>query len=277
MTQSWRRVLVCLVIIAAVSVLWPVSAQFGTTIVNLLQLNGTTVDTNSGNKSAGTQRVVIATDQPQFTNKLLVTPDANSAVNVAQINGVTPLMGAGNTGTGSPRVTIVTDQANFTTPLNVSDTASVNKIIWGSAQTVINTAVDVAASNFSATTTTFDNTTDSVVPYATRALAVGSFPDWAAAPVAGTVVDLYCLALNIDGTSDETDAPSGTAAGGAHYMGSWMIAAADALQRRAMVIDTSWIVQADCYFRNGTAQNMNNDAGTNATVKITPFVGRKTP
>jgi hypothetical protein len=71
------------------------------------------VDGNSGNKSAATLRVVIATDQPQLTNKILVTPDANSAVNVAQINGVTPLMGAGNTGTGSPRVTIASDQASI--------------------------------------------------------------------------------------------------------------------------------------------------------------------
>lgn len=83
------------------------------TSANIDQLAGTTTDTNSGNKSAGTLRVVLATDQPQLTNKLLVTPDANSAVNVAQINGVTPLMGAGNTGTGSPRVTIATDQAAF--------------------------------------------------------------------------------------------------------------------------------------------------------------------
>lgn len=76
----------------------------------------TTVDTNSGNKSASTLRVVLATDQPALTNKLLVTPDsvalpANQSVNVSQINGVTPLMGAGNTGTGSPRVTIASDQA----------------------------------------------------------------------------------------------------------------------------------------------------------------------
>lgn len=75
-----------------------------------------TVDTNSGNKSASTLRVVLATDQPALTNKLLVTPDsvalpANQSVNVSQINGVTPLMGAGNTGTGSPRVTIASDQA----------------------------------------------------------------------------------------------------------------------------------------------------------------------
>lgn len=43
--------------------------------MNESQISGTPVDTNSGTKSAGTQRVVIATDQPQLTNKLLVTPD----------------------------------------------------------------------------------------------------------------------------------------------------------------------------------------------------------
>lgn len=40
---------------------------------NVLQLAGTTVDTNSGNKSAGTQRVVIATDQPNLTTALNVS------------------------------------------------------------------------------------------------------------------------------------------------------------------------------------------------------------
>lgn len=78
---------------------------------NLAQIAGTTTDTNSGNKSAGTIRVVLATDQPALTNKLLVTPDANSAVNVAQINGVTTLMGNGATGTGSQRVTIASDNS----------------------------------------------------------------------------------------------------------------------------------------------------------------------
>lgn len=42
---------------------------------NVAQLAGTTTDTNSGTKSAGTLRVVLATDQPALTNKLLVTPD----------------------------------------------------------------------------------------------------------------------------------------------------------------------------------------------------------
>lgn len=99
----------------------PVSGTVTTTppanaSTNVAQVAGTAADTNSGVKSAGTLRVVLATDQPALTNKLLVTPDsvalpANQSVNVAQINGVTPLMGAGNTGTGSPRVTIATDQA----------------------------------------------------------------------------------------------------------------------------------------------------------------------
>lgn len=82
--------------------------------VNAAQLAGTATSVNSGTKDAGTLRVVIATDQPALTNKLLVTPDsvalpANQSVNVAQINAVTPLMGAGVTGTGSPRVTLATD------------------------------------------------------------------------------------------------------------------------------------------------------------------------
>jgi hypothetical protein len=51
---------------------------------NLKALNGTTVATNSGNKDAGTQRVVIATDQVQLTNALKVDPSAvTSPVSIA--------------------------------------------------------------------------------------------------------------------------------------------------------------------------------------------------
>lgn len=57
--------------------------------VNIFQTAGTAVDTNSGNKSAGTLRVVLATDQPQLANKLLVTPDANSTVDLTRIAGST--------------------------------------------------------------------------------------------------------------------------------------------------------------------------------------------
>jgi hypothetical protein len=77
----------------------------------------------------------------------------------------------------------------------------------------------------------------------------------------------------VDGTDDDTDAPSGTASGGARFLGAWVIAAADALQRRTIVISLAGFGAGGFvpYVKNGTAQNMNNDAGTNMVVKITPF------
>jgi len=51
----------------------PGAGNFAT---NTLQLGGTNIDTNSGTKSAGTQRIVIATDQPALTNALKVDGSA---------------------------------------------------------------------------------------------------------------------------------------------------------------------------------------------------------
>lgn len=59
----------------------PTAANFLATVTqgtspwvdNVSQLNGTTIDTNSGNKSAGTMRMVLATDQPNLTSALNVS------------------------------------------------------------------------------------------------------------------------------------------------------------------------------------------------------------
>lgn len=112
----------------------PVSGTVTTTppsnaSTNVAQLAGTTTSVNSGTKDAGTLRVVLATDQPALTNKLLVTPDsvalpANQSVNVSQINAVTPLMGNGTTGTGSQRVTIASDNTAFSVNAAVSGTVT---------------------------------------------------------------------------------------------------------------------------------------------------------
>src|SRR3990167_990702 len=120
------------------------------------------------------------------------------------------------------------------------------KAFYGTAQTLINTATDIAAGNFSgAPAASFDNTSDAAVPYAREALAMLEAPDWAAAPVAGTTVDLYGILNNIDGT--------------------------DALQRRQIKIDLQGATSIDFYIKNSTAQNMNNDGGTSCIVKITPL------
>lgn len=142
---------------------------------------------------------------------------------------------------------------------------------FGTAQTVIDSAVDIASGNFGSAGTIFDNTSDSSVPYATHALVVMSVPDFGSAPAAGSTIELWGLMQNVDGTSDETDAPSGTAQGGATYLGGMVVAAVDALQRRSFVISLEGITAFVPYIRNGTGVNMNNDGGTNLVVKITPF------
>lgn len=146
------------------------------------------------------------------------------------------------------------------------------KMLFGTAQTVINSAVDIAAGNFGgAPAAEFNNTNDSAVPYAPYAKAMAEFPDWGAAPVVGTVIELWGVLKDTDGTDDDTDAPSGTAPGGARYFGAWPVAGADALQRRTITISLLGVEKCDFYVKNGTAQNMNNDGGTSLVVKITPF------
>jgi hypothetical protein len=146
------------------------------------------------------------------------------------------------------------------------------KAFYGTAQTVINSATDIAAGNFSGSPAAeFDNTSDTAVPYAPLAKAVLAAPDWAAAPAAGTVVELWGVLKDVDGTSDDTDPPATTASNGARFFGAWVIAAVDALQRRTITISLDGVEKCDFYIRNGTAQNMNNDGGTSVIVKITPF------
>lgn len=146
------------------------------------------------------------------------------------------------------------------------------KQFFGTAQTVINTGTDIAGGNFSgAPASTYDNTNDASYPYAEWAVAVLQAPDWAAAPAAGTYVELWGVLIDVDGTSDDTDAPSGSTPNGARFFGAWPIDDVDALQRRTITISMLGVQKVDFYIRNGTAQNMNNDAGTNCTVKVTPL------
>lgn len=85
---------------------------------NIASVAGTTIDTNSGNKSAGSIRVVIATDQVALTNKLLVTPDLPSGASTAAKQ---PALGTA--GTASADVITVQGIASMT-PLLVTPTTN---------------------------------------------------------------------------------------------------------------------------------------------------------
>ncbi len=146
------------------------------------------------------------------------------------------------------------------------------KQFFGTAQTVISTTTDIASGNFSGTPTTFDNTTDSSVPYAPYAQAMLEIPDWGAAPAIGTAVELWGLLIDTDGTDDDTTAPSGSSSNGARFFGAWPAIPQDAaLQRSTINIDLAGVEKVNFYIRNGTAQNMNNDGGTACVLKIRPY------
>lgn len=147
------------------------------------------------------------------------------------------------------------------------------KQFFGTAQTVFNyTTADIAAGNFSGAGTDFDNTSDASVPYATHAMCMLEC-DYASAPTAGQVVELWCLPLNVDGTDDTTDAPSGTASNGGVYLGAWVLDDVTTLQRRWMVISLEGLTAFTPYVKNGSSTAMDCDGGTSGlVVKITPFV-----
>ena len=147
------------------------------------------------------------------------------------------------------------------------------KQFFGTAQTVFNyTSADITAGNFSGAGTDFDNTSDASVPYATHAMCMLEC-DYASAPTAGQVVELWGLMLNVDGTDDCTDAPATTASNGANFLGAWVLDDTTTLQRRWCVISLEGITGFTPYVKNGSSTAMDCDGGTSGlVVKITPFV-----
>jgi hypothetical protein len=117
----------------------PVSLA-GTQSVNQAQVAGTTTDTNSGVKSAGTQRVVLATDQPQLTNALKVDGSAvTQPVSVAAVVHV-------DDNSGSLTVDAPVGTPVFSTP-TPSTTGGWSKIT-ALAQTTTKKAVKASAGTF---------------------------------------------------------------------------------------------------------------------------------
>src|SRR6266581_1528354 len=144
--------------------------------INVAQLAGTATDTNSGVKSAGTLRIVLATDQPALTNKLLVTPDsvalpANQSVNVAQFGATNVVTGTGAGGAGIPRVTVSSDSslaANQSVNVNQIGGAAVTEgqktmaasmpVVLASDQTTLPAVAEIRAATLHVTGTAAVNT-----------------------------------------------------------------------------------------------------------------------
>ncbi|HEV3023924.1 MAG TPA: hypothetical protein VGX76_15720, partial [Pirellulales bacterium] len=162
------------------------------------QWNGTTVDTNSGNKSAGTLRVVLATDQPQLTNKLLVTPDsvalpAHQSVNVDQLNGTTTDTNSGNKSAGTLRVVLATDQPALTNNLGYMTPAPAGVTTGATPFLLAGSANSTNATSVNGSACTLWEIV--AVNVSTSAMAYLKIYDKASAPAVGTDTPVYVLPL----------------------------------------------------------------------------------
>jgi hypothetical protein len=105
------------------------------TVTNLSQLGGTAIAMNTGVRSAGTQRVTIATDDVIGT-----VTTVSTVTNLSQLGGTAIAMNTGVRSAGTQRVTIATDDFSSITDSNNSSIVNL-----ASAATYTGTGTDVSA------------------------------------------------------------------------------------------------------------------------------------
>ena len=137
------------------------------------------------------------------------------------------------------------------------------KQFFGTAQTVLTTTVSSGACSGAGL---FNNTSDSVVPYALQAMATLDVPSFSGVPAA--TVELWGVLRTTDVTEHDTDPPvDSTNFAGAMFFGEWVIAPVNAAQQRSTVISLEGVEQVDFYVLNKTGVALNSST----TVKIQPF------
>jgi hypothetical protein len=163
----------------------PVSGTVTTTppadaSTNITKLASTAISVNSGAKDAGTLRVVLATDQPQLTNKVLVTPDsvalpANQSVNLNQV-GAAAITEGQKTMAASVPVVIASDQdASAGVPVRASPLCVVITPVANAAGTITLPAVAGQFHYITAIEVT-RNATAALVGSATLAITTTNLP-----------------------------------------------------------------------------------------------------
>ena len=170
-------------------------------------------------------RVVLATDQPALTNKLLVTPDANAQVDLNKIAGTATATGNGVVGAGVQRVAIASDNSNL--PVTVGKKAT----LWQtggptSRSTGLTTELNSLANGaYSSAGTAFDNTTNRD-QYGALDIVLASLT-----PASGASLSVYLL-QSLDGTTYE-DAPASTNPG-THMLVATVLLNASTSAKRVM-------------------------------------------
>lgn len=116
--------------------------------INQTQVGGTNIDTNSGSKSAGTQRVVLATDQPQLTNALKVDGSAvTQPVSGTFWQATQPVSTAAPTTIYNGKKTVTTAGTRVTLAASQAVKSVVIKALVGNTGTIYVGDTSVASTN----------------------------------------------------------------------------------------------------------------------------------
>lgn len=106
-------------------------------------------------------------------------------------------------------------------------------------------------------------------PYAKAVLNIND--TFAAAPTAGSTIDLYMIEDDIDGTTDETPLPgSSDITYLARYVGSWVLDNQDVATIKPIVISLEGVLKARFFILNNSGQQISYSS-VPTKVKITPF------
>lgn len=148
------------------------------------------------------------------------------------------------------------------------------KMVFGSSTTVISHAATLvnAANTYSGLTgctmTQLDNSTN-LYPYARAVLNIND--TFAAAPTAGSTVDLFMSQDDVDSTTDETPLPGATdVLYLAKYVGSFILDNQDVATVKAIDISLHGVQKANFYILNNSGQTISYTS-VPTTVKVTPF------
>lgn len=133
--------------------------------------------------------------------------------------------------------------------------------------TVVDLTADLTNNNVGGGSALLDNSTE-LYPY-----AVATFNNpgtFAVAPTNNSTVNLYAVLQDVDSTSDDTAAPTGTDVESARFMGAFSIYDTDEEQRVSIDISLLGIRKAYFYIENKTGQTIIG-SGSHIYVKITPY------
>jgi hypothetical protein len=253
--------------------------------INNAQVSGTAVDVNSGNKSAGTQRIVIATDQPQLTNALKVDGSAvtqpvsgtvTATLSSTTNAGSTAKTSDYDTGAGTDTVAMhgialpasggAVQGGTSTNPVRVDPTGTTTQPVSGTVTANIGTsgslALDASVTGLSLAQATTTSGQKGILNLAAVTTAAPSYTTAQSSPLSLTTAG----SLRVDG-SGVTQPVSGTVSANASQTGTWTV------QPGNTPNSTAWLVQTVPGTANGWSVQFTSTGITNTKIAVKTSAG----